>query len=136
MHASCRASRRSGGAAPVPEHLFLSEAEWEQVLRRGERLAAARAEERVPLFATARNPASAYRAFIGEQRAAGRRIVLAAAEERDLRVLARRAGGAADDRSRLVSGWNEVRAARAGRHADCCVPISMPASCDRGTRSR
>ena len=40
----------------------------------------AQPEEPVTLFATERNPASAYRAFIGEQREAGRRVVLAAAE--------------------------------------------------------
>jgi transcription-repair coupling factor (superfamily II helicase) len=94
-----------GGAAPVPEHLFLSPAEWDAVRCRAEPVAAPRAEERVPLFATARNPASAYRAFIAEQRAAGRRIVLAASDERDLKVLARRA---APERPRPVSGWDQL----------------------------
>ena len=87
------------------------------------------------LFATERNPASAYRAFIGEQREAGRRVVLAAAEDRDLKLLARRAGNAAAERPRTVSGWEQVLGARPARCC-CCAPISTRASCGRKIRPR
>jgi transcription-repair coupling factor (superfamily II helicase) len=103
-----------GLGAPPPEHLYLSEAEWrEAVRRRRERLPVAEVE-RVPPFATERNPPRAYRSFIAEQRDRGRRLVLAAANDRDLKLLARRAEKTVSSNAHTVTGWDAALEAAAG----------------------
>ena len=139
--ACCRPPRRSEARCPVPEHLFLSEAEWEAGAARGRSRSRRRSRRsRCTLFATERNPASACRAFIGEQREAGRRVVLAAADERDLKLLARRAGNEAAERPRPVSGWEEILGAAPGAvlllRADFDAGFVRPAGRGRGDRRR
>jgi transcription-repair coupling factor (superfamily II helicase) len=102
-----------GGPAslPPPHRLYCDMPEWQVRLaeHRAQELSLPHARDlRIPLFATAANASRAYRDFIAAQRADGRRIVLAAAEERDLAVLARRAAAAAGTAATRVADWQTV----------------------------
>ena len=90
------AAAEVGGAAPVPERLFLSQAEWEAVRRRAEPLARRGRGAGDAVRDRAQSGERLSRLYRRTARAAGRRIVLAAAEERDLKL----AGPARRERSR------------------------------------
>jgi len=96
-------------AAPDPDRLYCTELEWQSFLRMAEVLAVKDCA-RIPLFATAPNPVRAYRDFVAEQIAAGRRVLLAAADPGDIKTMGRRIGKAPT----RVACWQEVIEGPAG----------------------
>ena len=100
-------------AAPAPERLYCTEAEWRAIRGKAQFLDR-RCCAPVPVFATEPNPVRAYRGFIAEQLAADRRIVFAAADPRDTRAMCRRAQPSIGKPIARVAEWQAVVAAQAG----------------------
>jgi transcription-repair coupling factor (superfamily II helicase) len=97
----------------------MSDAEWSarmeehdvvQVLEAGDNSEAA-----VPSFAMAGKPAEALAAFLKRELKAKRRIVLAAADDKELRALVRRAAQAVRRQPSIVEDWEAVLAAKPAR---------------------
>ncbi len=98
-------------AVPEPSRLYLGAREWRTRLgaRKPATLAEGRRDDlRVPLFATERSPTRAYRAFLAAELAAGRRVVLTAADAGDLEVMCRRAEQAAGGAPRPLEAWQSA----------------------------
>ena len=98
-------------SAPEPEKLYCNEREWRDRLaeQRAEILESASWESlRIPVFATEPNPTRAYRSFVAAQIAQGRRVVLTGAEDRDLKLLSRRAVPALETPPMRVGEWDAV----------------------------
>lgn len=119
---SLKAERQADrGRTPLPpERLYLTEAEWDGWLKdRGAvRLQAPEtdgdASGRVPRFAAERQAQRAFAEFVREAVEAGRRVALAAANERDLKALVTRAEQASGAEAQPARDWSAVVAARAG----------------------
>jgi transcription-repair coupling factor (superfamily II helicase) len=104
---------REGLPRPLPpERLYLTEAEWAERISRHPvvRLRASDEPEAdaVPRFALQANPQRAFSAFLREAASAKRRVVLAAGDERTLRLLARRAEQAISSAPARAAGWAGV----------------------------
>jgi transcription-repair coupling factor (superfamily II helicase) len=96
-----KAERLAAGRPPLPPaRLYLDEEEWAARLAGHPLVRLTTAEEdaeaadAVPRLAAEARPQRAFAAFLHEARTAGKRIVLAAGNERDLTVLANRAADA------------------------------------------
>ncbi|HJU14847.1 MAG TPA: DEAD/DEAH box helicase [Stellaceae bacterium] len=99
------------GALPPPDRLYCDAAEWTAHLarRRAQILSPPDAAGlRIPTFATEANPTRAYPEFIAAQRAQGQRIVLAAAEDRDRKIMTRRAAPILTAAATRAEDWQTV----------------------------
>jgi len=97
-----------------PASLYLNEAEWETLAAKRRLEAGAPVVEPTPAFATEPRPERAFVDSIADQLGAGRRVLLTAGAEGDLRTLTRRAARATSREPQPVKGWAEVLAAPAG----------------------
>ncbi|HEY8564275.1 MAG TPA: DEAD/DEAH box helicase [Beijerinckiaceae bacterium] len=124
-----RPERADGPRPPAPERLYLDRDSYEAAMtgRRLWRFVEAGENEAglapVPAFALEADTAASFASFVSAQREAGRRIVLAAAAERDRRALLRRGRAAVDETIEEVGGWPEVREAPAG--AVLLLPLDL-----------
>jgi transcription-repair coupling factor (superfamily II helicase) len=100
--------------ASPPERLYLTEAEWASLSKERLTEAAGEAARPTPVFAVAARPERAFTEFVGEELAAGRRVVLGAAAPADLKLMARRAQRAAGKAPEAVLSWADVLAAPRG----------------------
>jgi len=110
------AGEAAGPRTPLsPDRLYLDADGWAAATA-GRDLVALDREggEAVPRFAAARDPLRALRRFAEAQFAAGRRLLLAAGSERDLRFLRRRVGEALRREAESVADWTGARAAEPG----------------------
>jgi transcription-repair coupling factor (superfamily II helicase) len=103
---------RGGYDGIAPDLLYLGEEEW-RAATNGPRVTELPGrdlpdEARVPRFATERAPLKAFRGFLAEALARGRRVVLTAADEGELKSLERRARQAAPGEIARASSWPEV----------------------------
>jgi transcription-repair coupling factor (superfamily II helicase) len=118
--AGSRGELREGLARPLPpKALYLTEAEWDERVAAHSvvRLQAAEEPEAeaVPRFVLAANPQRAFAAFLREAIKAKRRVVLAAGDERTLKLLARRAEQATGVTPVRAPDWGDVLKARPGK---------------------
>lgn len=112
-------ARRSFGGrreAPSPDRLFLDGTAWSEALEERLRLTVepGATQDRVPAFAKETRPAQAFGAYLVQETAAGRRVVLASATPRDQKALARTAERALGQRPEPVADWAAVLAAPEG----------------------
>ena len=114
--------RRGGAASKAPwppEALFIPEQEWAALL--ADRRVLALRETRdgdeadaVPLFAAEDNPTRAFGSFLKRMMSCGRRILISAPSDRDLRVMLRRAEQATGQAPQLAADWATVQAGPRG----------------------
>ncbi|MFC7398395.1 TRCF domain-containing protein [Chelatococcus sp. GCM10030263] len=125
---------RASLGAISPDRLYLSEQEW-QAATSGPQVTELAgedcpAETRVPRFATRPAPLRALRNFLGEELARGRRVVLTAADDAELRSLERRAREAAPGGVQRASSWPEVVEREVGTlsslRVDCEAGFVLP----------
>jgi transcription-repair coupling factor (superfamily II helicase) len=123
-----RSERRRGTgsrrAPTAPEKLYLTHTEWDRSI--SPNLIATTEVSRqdgVPRFARERHPRRALSAYLKERAAAGDAIVLAAAAERDVRMLARIAEGALGTQPRKVLDWYSVLAEKRGNVLALSAPL-------------
>jgi transcription-repair coupling factor (superfamily II helicase) len=112
-HDARRTLAGEGPRTPLaPDRLYLDEAGWSAQLA-GRQLIALNSPggEPMPRFAATRDPVSALRSFARAQGGAGRRLVLAAATERDLRFMRSRVARVLAQDVERVSDWQAVRGA-------------------------
>jgi transcription-repair coupling factor (superfamily II helicase) len=96
---------------PKPERLYLTKSEWQAQLaaRQVLRLSESRSSSAVvPRFATSRNAAREFAAYLEDRLDAGHQIVLTAASARDLLILMRRAERATGDAPKRVDAWSDI----------------------------
>ncbi|WP_170984336.1 TRCF domain-containing protein [Rhodoligotrophos defluvii] len=114
------ALRRASPASPgLPEITFLDEEEWHAALAERPLLglgdAEPEGESSVPKFMAQSAPGHALRAFIEDQLGQGRRVVLTAANERDLKRVERRIGQLAGVPIARLASWHDVLASEVPR---------------------
>jgi len=125
-----RGGAPAGRAAVTPPRLYLEAGEWSDLLagRPVTRLEPVPedADPGVPSFVTQRGAARAFAAFLRQEAEAGRRLVLAAATDRDIGRLARRSEQALGRPPDPAEDWRAVEAAPAG------AVLTLRADLDRG----
>ena len=112
-HATARTYGYGPDRAPDPAGLYLTRAEVDAALASAKLLPAPEGASAAPSFAAERSPGRALKAFIDAQRAAGRRIVVAATEA-ELRLIARFLKRQAIEMPTPATSWGEVREADPG----------------------
>jgi transcription-repair coupling factor (superfamily II helicase) len=125
-----RAERAASAGRPAlpPERLYLTDAEWSALFEAHRTISLEEASgratgEAVQRFAAESAPNRAFAAFIRDGMKRGRRIVLAAGAERDLRTLVRRA--AQNIQPQPAADWDAVLAAPSG--ALLTLPLALDA---------
>ncbi|HEY8383813.1 MAG TPA: helicase-related protein [Microvirga sp.] len=121
-----RPERLSGRRPLPPDSLYLTLPEWHEALRRRRCLRVERAdgsEGPPPTFARRRDPLQRLAAFVQDEIDKGRRVLLAAAAETDLRALRRSVKRALDRDIPLASEWSAVEGAPPGSVLAAIVPV-------------
>src|SRR3954453_533228 len=116
---AARIQLRAGTTAPqLTNSLYVDEAEWREALSGRQVLALGEPEHSkgagVPVFASEPSPALSFASYLQAALRKRRRVLLSAATERDLSVLARRAEQAAGHPPKPVQDWASVLAAKDG----------------------
>ncbi|NNM71836.1 transcription-repair coupling factor [Enterovirga aerilata] len=125
-----RARLDGGQHAPASGRLYLTEEDWQDLVRKRSLRhvvdAADGADETVPSFAAEARPAQALARFLKAQVEEGRRVLAAAGSDRDLRGVARSVERALGRDAERVRSWDEVLAAKPG------AALAMVLDLDRG----
>jgi transcription-repair coupling factor (superfamily II helicase) len=104
-HYQSAMAMQSTGALPTPDRLYLTRTEWEEVGAAAKTpFMPSACAMGIPYFALDRHPNHGYREFIVKQTASGHRVLLTAADSRDLKSMTRRAGTPAT----AAESWAEV----------------------------